>query len=205
MKGIITILFSVFAIFSNAQNRLGPIGQWRAHFDNHSVEHVVKGENYIYAASPYQVIRIDNKQNKYWIDKTNGLNDINIGELAWDENQKQLIIVYKNSNIDIINGDQVYNVNAIQLSTLFGDKKINAIYVYNRWALLATNFGIVVIDLINHEVKDNWYPNNNQQSIATYDVAIANDSVYATTSDGLWASSFNSNTLQPSIWSRLKK
>lgn len=203
MKGIITILFSVFAIFSNAQNRLGPIGQWRAHFDNHSVEHVVKGENYIYAASPYQVIRIDNKQNKYWIDKTNGLSDINISELAWDENQKQLIIVYKNSNIDIINGDQVYNVNAIQLSTLFGDKKINAIYVYNRWALLATNFGIVVIDLINHEVKDNWYPNNNQQSIVTYDVAIANDSVYATTSDGLWASSFNSNTLQPSIWNRL--
>ena len=77
MKGIITILFSVFAIFSNAQNRLGPIGQWRAHFDNHSVEHVVKGENYIYAASPYQVIRIDNKQNRYWIDKTNGLSDIN--------------------------------------------------------------------------------------------------------------------------------
>jgi len=203
MKGIVTILLFTIVIGSNAQNKLGPIGQWRAHFNNRHIEHVVNAGEYIYTASPYQVIRIDNKQNNYWIDKTNGLSEINISELAWDENQKQLIIVYKNSNIDILNGDQVYNVNAIQLSSLFTDKKINSIRVYNRWAILATNFGIVIVDLINHEVKDNWYPNNNQQSIATYDVLIANDSVYATTSDGLWTSPFNAKTLQTSIWSRL--
>jgi hypothetical protein len=68
---------------------------------------------------------------------------------------------------------------------------------------LATNFGIVLIDLVNHEVKDNWYPNNNQQAIATLDVLIANDSVFATTTNGLWKSAFNANTLLASQWTRL--
>lgn len=203
MKGIVTILFFTLVIGTNAQNKLGPIGQWRAHFNNQQIEHVVNTGQYIYTASPYQVIRIDNKKNNYWIDKSNGLSDINISQLAWDADQQQLIIAYQNSNIDLLNGDQVYNLNAIQLSTLFSDKKINAIQVYNRWALLATNFGIVIVDLIQHEIKDNWYPNNNQQSIATYDVQIANDSIYAATSDGLWASAFNTKTIQANQWNRL--
>jgi len=203
MKGIITILFAFLVIGSNAQNKLGPIGQWRAHFDNHSIEHIVKGGDYVYAASPYQIISIDSKKNNYWIDKTNGLSDINLNQLAWDEIQQQLIIVYANSNIDILKGDQIFNVNALQLTNLYPDKKINTIRIYKQWAILATNFGIVIIDLIKHEVKDNWFPNNNQQPIATLDVLIANDSVYATTSNGLWASAFNANTLQPNQWNRL--
>ena len=125
MKGIITILFAFLVIGSNAQNKLGPIGQWRAHFDNHSIEHIVKGGDYVYAASPYQIISIDSKKNNYWIDKTNGLSDININHLAWDEIQQQLVIVYANSNIDILKGDQIFNVNALQLTNLYSDKKIN--------------------------------------------------------------------------------
>ena len=203
MKGIITILFAFLVIGSNAQNKLGPIGQWRAHFDNHSIEHIVKGGDYVYAASPYQIISIDSRKNNYWIDKTNGLSDINFNQLAWDEIQQQLVIVYANSNIDILKGDQIFNVNALQLTNLYPDKKINTIRIYKQWAILATNFGIVIIDLIKHEVKDNWFPNNNQQPIATLDVLIANDSVYATTSNGLWASAFNANTLQPNQWNRL--
>ena len=204
MKGIVTILCALCFMASHAQNKLGPIGQWRGHFNNQSIEHVVNGGQYIYTASPYQVIRIDNKKNNYWIDKSNGLSDINISRLAWDENQQQLVIVYKNSNIDILKDDQVYNINAIQLTNLFSDKKINSVHIQNRWALLATNFGIVIVDLINHEVKDNWYPNNNQQSTVTYDVLIANDSVYAATSDGIWASSYNAAAIQAGQWNRLK-
>jgi hypothetical protein len=167
-----------------------------------SIQHIVKGGDYVYAASPYQIISIDSKKNNYWIDKTNGLSDININHLAWDEIQQQLVIIYANSNIDILKGDQIFNINAIQLTELYPDKKINAVRIYKQWAILATNFGIVIIDLIKHEVKDNWYPNNNQQSIATLDVLIAHDSIYATTTNGLWASAFNSNTLQPIQWNR---
>jgi len=200
MKSIATILVCLMVSYSNAQNKLGAIGQWRAHFDNHSIAEVVKGD-YLYAASPYQIIRI-NGNNKYWIDKTNGLSDINIGHIAWDENGKQLIIQYSNSNLDILKGDQVYNINAVQLTNLFPDKKINSITIYHNWALLATNFGIVIIDLLKHEVKDNWFPNNNQQSVITHDVLIAHDSIFATTANGIWTSSINTN-LQPSQWSHI--
>ena len=69
MKGIVTILFFSIVIGSNAQNTLGAIGQWRAHFNNRHIEHVVNAGEYIYAASPYQVIRIDNKQNRIGLTK----------------------------------------------------------------------------------------------------------------------------------------
>lgn len=203
MKCIVTILFAALVISSNAQNKLGPIGQWRAHFDNHSIQHVVKGGAFVYAASPYQIIRINNRNQHYWIDKSNGLSDIHIRQLAWDENEAQLIVAYDNSNIDILNGDEVYNINAVQLTNLYPDKKINAIRVYKRWAILATNFGIVQIDLITHEIKDSWFPNNNQQPIATYDVLIARDSVFATTANGLWATGINTTSLIRNNWSQL--
>lgn len=203
MRGIVTILFLVFQLQGEAQNKLGPIGQWRAHFDNHSIEQLVKGGDDIYAASPYQIIKIDNQNNKYWIDKSNGLSDIDIKLLSWDKDQNQLVVVYANSNIDIIKGDQVFNLNAIQLTNLFTDKKVNSIQLYKKWGLLATNFGIVIIDLINHEIKENWYPNNNQQPIATSDLLIAHDSIYAATTNGVWASEINTNTLQIKQFNRL--
>jgi len=201
MKGIVSILFCLLCIFSNAQNKLGAIGKWRAHFDNHSIQQVVKGD-YLYAASPYQIIRTDGVKNN-WIDKTTGLSDIQIKQLAWDENGQQLIVVYANSNVDILKGDLVYNINAIQLTSLFPDKKVNALRVYKNWAMLATNFGIVIIDLVKHEIKDNWFPNNNQQSVVTYDALIANDTIFAATSNGVWKSSLASANLQASQWIHL--
>jgi hypothetical protein len=46
MKGIVTILFTFLLVGAKAQNKLGSIGQWRAHFDNHSIQHIIKGGDY---------------------------------------------------------------------------------------------------------------------------------------------------------------
>jgi ligand-binding sensor domain-containing protein len=193
------ILLSIACIDLQAQNDLGGIGQWRGHFNNHSIKNVVKGD-YIYAASPYQIIALDNKNPIHWIDKSTGLNDIGIEHMAWDENQEQLIITYANSNIDIVKGDNVFNINAIQLTNLYPFRKINSIQVLNNYGYLSTAFGIVVIDLIKHEIKDTWYPNNNQQSTNTFDVTIAHDTIFATTVNGIWACPLKNNWIQYNQW-----
>jgi hypothetical protein len=200
MKQILTLLFIFAYLFCSAQNKLGAIGSWRGHFDNHSVRNVIKG-NYIYAATPYQIAMIDPKGVVGWLDKTTGLSDIDIINLVWDNNQNQLVIIYQNSNIDIVKGDQVFNLNAIQLSNLFSDKKINAVYVLQNLALLATNFGIVTIDLKKHEIKDTWFPNANQQPNIVYDITTAHDSIYAATENGIWVSPYILNGSQPNQWS----
>ena len=190
-------------IFSEivAQNDLGGIGQWRGHFNNHSIRNVIKGD-YIYAASPYQIIKFENTNAINWLDKSTGLNDIGIEHIAWDKNQEQLIITYSNSNIDIVNGDEIFNINAIQLTNLYPFRQINSIRVYNNYCYLATQFGIVVIDLIKHEIKDTWFPNNNQQSANTFDVIIAGDTLYATTENGIWNCTLKNNWIQYNQWKR---
>ncbi len=202
MKQNLTILFIFIYSFCIAQNKLGAIGSWRGHFDNHSVRAIAKGD-FIYAATPYQIAKIDAKGVLNWLDKTTGLSDIDITNISWDNDQHQLIVTYRNSNIDIIKGDQVFNINAIQLSSLYADKKINAVYVLQKIAFIATNFGIVTVDLNKHEIKNTWFPNNNQQPIAVYDITIAHDSVYASTENGIWGSPYVLNGSQPTQWSRI--
>jgi hypothetical protein len=53
-------------------------------------------------------------------------------------------VIYNSSNIDFVKEDQVFNLNSIELSTLYPDRKINAFHLYNQWGFAATNFGIVV-------------------------------------------------------------
>lgn len=185
MKYFATILCMAIAFCTNGQNPLSGIGQWRTHFDNHSFHQVLKGDA-IYTASPYQIFRLKGDKS-YSIDKSNGLSDIGIQQIAWDQNEQQLVVIYNSSNIDFVKEDQVFNLNSIELSTLYPDRKINAFHIYNQWGFAATNFGIVVIDLIQHEVKETWFPNNNQQSTKTNDLVIARDSLFALTNNGLWA------------------
>lgn len=202
MRKIAIILFLSFSFASNAQNSIGGIGQWRGHYDNHQIRSIIQGD-VIYAASPYQIIKFDEKQNPSWIDKSTGLHDIGITNLAWDPNNQQLIVVYENSNLDIIKEDQVYNINAIQLSNLYNNKQINAITVFSNWALLSTQFGIVVVDLSKHEIKDTWFPNNYQASTNTYDVAIHKDSIYVATENGIWINSIGKNGPLQNGWQKL--
>ncbi len=199
MKPLFFLTILCLPFIGNTQNKLVGIGQWRGHYDNHSVQQVVKGD-VLYAASPYQIIGMDANMHKTWIDKTTGLHESAIQQLTWDPILNQLIIGYTNSNIDILKGDQVFNLNAIQLTNLYSNKKINSIQVKQNWAFVATNFGIVIIDLLKHEIKDTWYPNNNQQAALTYNIAIAKDSIYAITENGLWCSPYQNNWILPNAW-----
>lgn len=201
----ILLLIVLQTIHSLGQNKLGGIGQWREHFNNRSVIHIgianlKNGQNKIYGASSQQVFSIDSKKNIELSGKSTGLNDVAIACTAWDEEQEQFIIAYKNSNIDIIQGDQVYAITDLLISNLFASKKINQIYVFHQWALLSTDFGIVVIDLIKHEIKDTWYPNNNRQATKTYQVVSAANLLYAATENGIMTCPLTNNWIQFGQW-----
>ncbi len=201
MKYFATILCMAISFCTNGQNPLSGIGQWRTHFDNHSFHQVLKGDA-IYTASPYQIFRLQGDKS-YSIDKSNGLSDIGIQQIAWDQNEQQLVVIYNSSNIDFVNEDQVFNLNSIELSTLYPDRKINAFHIYNQWGFAATNFGIVVIDLIQHEIKETWFPNNNQQSTKTNDLVIARDSLFALTNNGLWAAAIGLSNPSIGKWASI--
>jgi len=185
-----------------AQNAWGAIGQWREHYNNRSVQHLIKGDK-VYGATTNQIFSIDSKKKVDLIGKSNGLNEIGIAAMAWDDLNQQLVIAYNNSNIDIIKGDNIYNINDIVVSNLYANKKINDIKILNEWALLSTNFGIVVVDLLKHEIKDTWFPNNNRQAIVTYQIALTKDSLYAITEEGLFSTALKNNWIGLNGWNAL--
>jgi hypothetical protein len=53
-----------------AQTPIGPLGQWREHYNNKSVKYLVKG-NVLYGATTNQVFSIDAKNNIQFLGKSN--------------------------------------------------------------------------------------------------------------------------------------
>ena len=204
MSRFIFIIFLLLCQFEKieAQDAWGTIGQWREQYNNRSVQALIKGDK-IYGATANQIFSIDSKKKVELIGKSDGLNEIGISAMAWDDLNQQLVIAYKNSNIDIIKGDNIYNINDIVVSNLYANKKINDIKILNGWALLSTNFGIVVVDLIKHEIKDTWFPNNNRQATVTYQIALTKDSLYALTEEGLLSAAIKNNWIDLNGWNAL--
>jgi hypothetical protein len=143
----------------NAQKQPVPIGQWREHLNYQKAIQVLKGD-LIYAATNDAVFSIDANQEINRYHKVNGLSDVGIQQIGWDAQNSQLIIAYKNSNIDLLKGSITKNISDIQRSTISGNKTINGIYASNGTAYLSTGLGVVLVNLNKNEIKDTWIIGN---------------------------------------------
>jgi ligand-binding sensor domain-containing protein len=156
MRIALIISFSLIMHSIYAQNEIGAIGSWREHYNNSNITQAVKGDR-IYLAAKNQLIAYNESNGQIeYIGKSSGLHEIGIQKIAWDSKTEQLLVAYTNSAIDIVKGDQVYLINDIKTTTLYNNKQINNIKIANGLAFIETAFGIVVIDLLRHEIKETW-------------------------------------------------
>jgi ligand-binding sensor domain-containing protein len=176
-----------------AQLQLGPVGSWRAHFSNESIQQVIKGD-LLYVAAANQIIQIDAKKQVSYLNTTSGLHSTGINKIAWHPIENQLVIAYKNSRIDIVQGDQITLIDDIQNSNLYADKTFNDLIVLNNNAYISCNFGIVVIDLLKKEIKSTIFPNNNRQTVKVFQMLMYQNKYFALTENGIWSSSLNQNS-----------
>ncbi len=178
----------------HAQLQLGPIGTWRAHFSNESIQQVIRGDQ-LYVVAANQIIQIDAKKETTYLNTTTGLHAIGIHKIAWHPIENQLVIAYKNSRIDIVQGDQVTLIDDIQMSNLYADKTINDLIVFNNKAYLSCNFGIVVIDLLKKEIKATYFPNNNRQTVKVLQTIVYQNKLFALTENGIWSNTVDQNNI----------
>lgn len=79
--------------------------------------------------------------------KNNILNDIDIANIYYNYDKKYLVIVYANSNVDILHDNgKVFNIPDIKNAILTTAKGINDVKFYGDRIYLATDFGIVVLN-----------------------------------------------------------
>lgn len=176
-------LLSMGTLFAQG-NRTVPIGQWQEHLSYRQALQVVKG-NQIYCASNDAVFSISAEGSLNRYSKINGLNDLGISTIGWDQESQQLLIAYSNSNLDLLKGSIVKNIGDIYRSRIAGNKRIASIFCRNGLAYLSTGLGIVIADLQRYEIKDTWFLGKNGGQLAIFAVSADATDFYAATEEGL--------------------
>lgn len=196
-KSIIAAALLLYAISLTAQ-----IGVWHNYLSYHQPQQAEDTGNYLFVLasnSLYQYNRSDQSIVTY--DKTNGMSDVYITSIAWNSNTKNLIAIYRNGNIDIVSTDgDIVNLSDYYMKTMTEDKTVNSVYIYDKYAYLSTNFGIVKVNMAKSEISETY--NLGFKVNHSY---IEGDSIYAASqSVGIYSAPIATNLLEKSNWTYSK-
>ena len=186
------LLFAVGHVVS-AQSA---IGEWRDHNSFVAARHVCVAQSEVYAATRMALFRYRPEGKEVIpMTKSNGLTDVGISAIAYDQASQCLAVAYANSGVDLMQGGKVYHIADIRYSGQGGDKKIYHIRFDGDKVYLATGFGIVVVDARRHEVAETYYLGPDGESGVVYDVAFTEGHIVAGTDNGLMSAPRGSNRL----------
>ena len=177
-----------------AQNEI-PIGSWRTHFSYRDAHSLAISEFGVYCGGANTLFFLDfQDQNLERIGKLDGLSEGGFSTIAFHSDRKVLVIAYTNGNIDLLSNNLVTNIDAFFEDQSTGSKKINHISFDGDLAYLATDVGVVVIDLVKAEVME-AYKNlgENGEIISINHGAIFNDTIFLATQVGILAGSLDAS------------
>lgn len=166
------------------------LSTWQSHVSYRSGQSVAVVRNKVYAATQNGLFYYDKTNGEtVTLSKKDGLSDVGVSRLLYLADQNQLLIGYRNGNLDFLNltatGEPgaVRNVNTIVAATgLPVGRGINHINRAGNNAYLSTDFGLVVLNLVQAEIRDTYFSRRPDGSpLPIYQTAIATDSLYALT------------------------
>lgn len=182
MKFLISIVFSTLLFTLDAQS----IGEWRLHFNYENSIDVVATPDKIYSANEDALLVYDKEdRTTRKFDKSNALSDIGVNALGYSSASNTVIVAYNSGNIDLIKGSTIINMPDIRNDISSGSKSINNVFVKNSIAYLSTDFGIVVVNLIEEEIAATFIIGSTGNQVRIDDLTIHQDTIYALTAEGL--------------------
>ena len=157
-KKILTIL--TFLILQVTTFHLSAaIGDWKAYMAYHEVQEIEQAGNLVFVqASNNLYVYNKNDQSIQTFSKMDYLNDCEIQHIAYNKTAKRLLIIYTNSNIDLmnINNYEVTNLSDYYTATTTGEKSINDIYINGKYAYMSNGFGIVKVNVADAEISNTY-------------------------------------------------
>ena len=155
MKKILMLLALAFTLNAVGQNA---VGDWYIHtsFVGDKVSNVVETRHWVYYLSGSNLFRLDKEtQENESLSIVNDLSDMGISQIYYNCDRDYLVVVYTNSNIDIITSNgSVVNMPEVKDAMMTSSKTINDVTFADGVMYLATAFGYVVIDDSKFVVKE---------------------------------------------------
>ena len=200
-KKLFLIFFMALFLKTGAQVQ---VGEWTNYQSYRSASKLVDAGELVYCAGNgglFVFNKADNSSKP--LSSINGLSDVGIETLAYGPQNNVVLIVYKNSNIDLIFGNDIYNLSDIKRKPIMGNKTINRVMFDGPLAYLSCGFGIVVVNTEKREVKETWYIAENAAHLNIFDMATDGTYLYAATAGGIYRASASEPNLQDySNWQR---
>jgi sugar lactone lactonase YvrE len=200
------ILFIFFmGLMSDLRAQDIAIGEWRDHLPYYKCISLTEAGRRIYCATESAMFYYDKDDNSIQrVTKVNGLSDVGISVINYNDPYQTLVIAYTNTNIDLIRGNEIINISDIKRKPILGNKTINNVVFRDKYAYLACGFGIVLLDLVKEEIADTYYIGPEGGQINVLDITFDDhDSIFAATENGIYkASLVGSNLADFNSWEK---
>lgn len=180
-----------------------PMGDWRLFTPPGKARDITASETHVYAALENGLLEssLDGDALFLWT-AANFLSDVDLTAVHYDVHSKTLFIGYANGNLDLIQDNTIYNLPALLLANVSGNKRYNKFISHEGFIYASTGVGIIKLDPIKREVRDTYFPFSTTTPII--DVAFKQDTIFALSPNAIRFGNKNSIALADfTQWSTL--
>lgn len=202
MSKKILILLSFLLLQVTSYRAIAAIGDWKAYMAYSEVQEIEQAGNLIFVqASNNLYVYNQNDQSIQTFSKMDYLSDCGIQHIAYNKAAKRLLIFYSNANMDLMNisNYDVQNLSDYYSASTTGDKAVNDIYMYGKYAYMSNGFGIIKVNVADGEISDTY---NLGFNVNWCEIKDSHIYAYSQT-NGQYCALLTSNLLDKNNWSKV--
>ena len=202
MSKKILILLSFLLLQVTSYRAIAAIGDWKAYMAYSEVQEIEQAGNLIFVqASNNLYVYNQNDQSIQTFSKMDYLSDCGIQHIAYNKAAKRLLIFYSNANMDLMNisNYDVQNLSDYYSASTTGNKTVNDIYMYGKYAYMSNGFGIIKVNVADGEISDTY---NLGFKVNWCEIKDSHIYAYSQT-NGQYRALLTSNLLDKNNWSKV--
>ena len=193
---ILGILVTLLAVLTQA----GEL-KWQTHFSYNNVEQIALYNEEVYALANGKLFSVNQMTEQLTMyNNKSGLHGMEVVQLMTDTLRNQLLIIYADGKIDILNKGTYYYVSDFYNKKMTSSKRCNNITIDGDLAYLSMDFGILTFDLNRYEFKNTFYIGAEASEVKVQDVMLYGDSIFAKTEQGVYSASMADNIVDYRYW-----
>lgn len=199
-KSRLSLFLSMIGLYAFGQDI--PIGTWRTHFSYEQAKIVVVSPTKVFCAveNGFFSYSLADKSTTL-IGKAQGLSDVDVSSLIYDEPSGMLIIGYESGLIDLVAANSVKTVTALRNSTLFFDKRINDLAISGNTLYASNGLGVIAISLSTGAIVDNYRSIGPEGAdTPTQELAVSASTLYILSDLGISRGNLDQNLLDFNNW-----